>query len=196
MQLSDVCLVRSGFSARERFTPAPSGMLALQQGCITPEGTLDVAAIIHVESCTGSFKHIVEQGDVLLRSRGTGVSAWAVDDALARPAIALLPLYILRPTSDTLDAGYLAWLLMRPIAQGYFARESVGSNLHMIRKPTIESLPISLPPISMQRAIASAARLAARELELRIRLATHHHALLRLRLDERIDSINQDRITK
>jgi hypothetical protein len=196
MQLRDACLVHSGFSARERLEPAEGGMLALQQGCISATGSLDPTAILRVEPRPGYSHYILERGDVLFRSRGTAVSAWAVDDAITEPAMALLPLYILRPTTDILLPGYLAWLLMRPHAQAHFVRESVGSNLQMIRKPAIESLPIELPPLGVQRSVASAALLATRELNLTIRLATLRRDLLTLRLDERTDSTNHDRNTK
>ena len=193
MQLSDVCRVDSGFSVRERLEPSSHGMLALQQGCVTADGVLDASAILRIEPRSGHSQYVVKPGDVLLRSRGTSVSAWAVDNALQEPAIAILPLYILRPATDILDAAYLAWLLMRPAAQAHFARESVGSNLQMIRKPAIASLPIELPPLNVQIPIASTALLAAQELTLITQLATLRRDLLTLRLDARA---NPDRNTK
>ncbi|WP_298861543.1 hypothetical protein [uncultured Microbacterium sp.] len=183
MILSDACLIRSGFSARSRLEPDNSGMLALPQSCVTAVGELDPTAVTRVSGSIGSPQHIVHPGDVLLRSRGSTVSAWAIDDSLEEPAVALLPLYILRPTADILDAGYLAWLLMQPDAQAHFARGLVGSNIQMIKKPTIAALPLSmLPPLRNQRQIAAIAQMTAREASLQTRLITLQQQRMALRL--------------
>ncbi|WBM79134.1 hypothetical protein KIV56_11595 [Cryobacterium breve] len=159
------------------------GIQAIQQGDITISGRFDSTGNLRVDPATGTSQHHVRHGDVLLRSRGNSVAAWAVAGPLQETALAVSPLYVLRPTAGVLDPGYLAWMLMRPTAQSHFARESVGSNLKMIRRSAIETLPIELPPLVIQRAIASAALLAAREFELSTRLAILHNDLTALRLD-------------
>ena len=181
-----------GFSARERVSPVALGIRAIQQGDISVEGAFSGSAM-RVHTGTGSNQHFVRSGDVLLRSRGTSVAAWAVSEDLREAAIALSPLYILRPTPERLNAGYLAWFLMRPAAQAHFARESVGSNLKMIRKSAIESLTIELPPLHVQDAVGSAAELARRELDLETRLAHLRKDLTALRLDACAQSTNDDR---
>jgi hypothetical protein len=193
MKLSDVCSVHSGYSARERLEPQPEGVLALPQASVSPEGTFEASAAIRVALRYAVSQHVVATGDVLFRSRGLAAAAWAVDDVLAEPAIALLPLYILRPATDVLDAGFLAWLLMRGDAQAHFAKEAVGSNLQMIRKPAISSLPITLPPLAMQRSVASAVRLGTLECNLTTRLSTLRRDLLTLQLEERTRSTDHDR---
>ncbi|MGX1696326.1 hypothetical protein ACWIBQ_13180 [Microbacterium keratanolyticum] len=183
MLLRDVCTIHSGFSARSRPEIGDGGLLALQQGCVTASGQFEPAAASRVDSTTGTPGHRVQAGDVLLRSRGDVASAWAIDEALSEPALALLPLYILRPTSDVLDAGYLAWFVMQPGAQAHFARESVGSNIQMIRKPTIESLPIEkLPTLHQQQQLAALARLASQELALETSLTALRHKRRTLQL--------------
>ena len=193
MELRDVCEVQMGFSARERLEPVASGMHAIQQGDITAEGTFNGFDDLRVPLGTGSNQHLVRLGDVLLRSRGTAVAAWAVSEDLRDAAIALSPLYILRPAPDRLHPGYLAWMLMRPAAQAHFARESVGSNLKMIRRAAIESIPIELPPLDVQHAVATAAELARRELDLETRLAHLRNNLTALRLDACAHPIHDDR---
>lgn len=197
MQLGDVCAVTSGFSARTRLEPDSAGILSLQQGCITANGELDLSAASRIDPTLGSRHHLVHPGDVLFRSRGSATSAWAADDSLREPALALLPLYILRPRSDILDAAYLAWLITRPAAQEHFTRETVGSNIQMIKKPAILSLPLDLPPLSLQRGIAETAHLAAREHALATQLASLRRDLLTLQLDARTSTTpHHDRNTK
>ena len=193
MELKEVCEVQMGFSARERMAPVARGIRAIQQSDISSEGTFHGSGSLTVDPGIGSSRHFVRSGDVLLRSRGTSVAAWAVSDELRDAAVALSPLYILRPATDSLHAGYLAWLLMRPAAQAHFARESVGSNLKMIRRSSIESIPIELPSLRVQYAVASAADLATRELDLDTRLAHLRNDRTALRLDACAHPIHDDR---
>jgi hypothetical protein len=131
---------------------------------------------------------------VLLRSRGNTASATAIDAPLPAPAIALLPLYILRPAADILDPGYLAWLVMQPAAQAHFARESVGSNIQMIKRPVIAALPLGhLPPLDRQRGIAELALLAVREQTLESRLAALKHERITLQLQAQATAPHNDR---
>jgi hypothetical protein len=193
MELREVCEVQLGFSARERLKPVSSGMHAIQQGDITAEGTFDGFDALRVHFDTGSDRHLVRPGDVLLRSRGTAVAAWAVSEDLHEAAIAMSPLYILRPAPDRLNSGYLAWMLMRPAAQAHFARESVGTNLKMIRRAAIESIPVELPALHVQRAVAATTELAKRERFLETQLAQLRNNLTALRLDACANPIHDDR---
>lgn len=194
MLLADACTIRSGFSARSRLEPDSSGLIALSQGCITASGELDLMAVTRVSPSIGSPQHIVYPGDVLLRSRGSTASAWAIDDSLGEPAVALLPLYILRPAPDVLDAGYLAWLLMQPDAQAHFARELVGSNIQMLKKPAIATLPLgALPHLHRQQQIAAVTRLAAREASLQTRLVALQQQRLALQLRAQTHASYDDR---
>lgn len=188
MFLGQACAVDPGFSARSRLEPVPAGLLAMHQGCVTQVGEADLCLASRVSTTTGSHRHRIGPGDVLFRSRGNAASTWAVDERLQEPAIALLPLYILRPTPDILDAGYLAWLIMQPAAQAHFVRESVGSNIQMIKKPAILSLPIDPPPLAIQRDVAALTRLAFRECALQNTLASLRRELLTLRLHEHIST--------
>ncbi|MGM7698344.1 hypothetical protein [Microbacterium sp. A84] len=188
MLLEQACAVDPGFSVRSRLEPESSGLLALHQGCVTQQGEPDLSLASRVSHATGSHRHLVRTGDVLFRSRGSAASTWAVDESLQEPAIALLPLYILRPAPDILDAEYLAWLIMQPAAQAHFARETVGSNLQMIKKSAITSLPIDLPPLAIQHDVATVARLASRERVLETQLIALRRKLLTLRLHARISN--------
>ena len=196
MLLGDLCLIQSGFSARSRLDPQTDGTLALQQGCVTAAGQLDLSFASFVDPGVGSTQHAVATGDVLLRSRGNVVSAWAVDEKVQGPAIALLPLYILRPDTDILDPGYLAWLLMQGAARTYFARESVGSNIQMIKKPVIAALPIELPALPTQRGIAKIADLATQQQSLETRLTALRLEHTNLQLQHASSAQNNDRTTQ
>ncbi|MBT2497567.1 hypothetical protein J7E25_00480 [Agromyces sp. ISL-38] len=101
---------------------------------------------------------------------------------LGEPLLVVAPVFILRPTPDILDSGYLAWYLMQSSAQWYFSTESMGSNVRMITKSVLETLDVAVPPIQLQRRIAEAARLASHEQSLVVRVAELRHALNDIRL--------------
>jgi hypothetical protein len=99
------------------------------------------------------------------------------------PLVAIAPLFILHPAADTLDGGYLAWLLGRPSAQRYFASEAMGTGIQMISKNVLAQLPVSLPPLPTQRTIVAASTLAVEQQRLELRASD----LRRLRADALLD---------
>jgi hypothetical protein len=181
MLLGDVCTIHSGLALRTRLARQSAGILAVQPGDLSPAGDYEPRSQLRVESSDLSSHHLAGPGDVLFRSRGPFWSAWAITD-VDEPLVAIAPLFILRATSD-IDPGFLAWHLGRPAAQRYFAAEAMGSGVRMIVKPVLAALPIELPPIAVQRDIATLGALAIREERLLTRLASLGHDITAAQLD-------------
>ncbi len=176
--VTDLCHVQLGYNPRGRLQPTDSsGRLAVQLRDFDAEGRLVATALHRYALPDAPDRYLVHPGDVLFRSRGEQTTA-AVVEGLGEPAIAILPLLILRPKATALDPRFLAWAINQPAAQRHLDAGAQGQNLRMIPRPCLESLPLDLPDHRTQAAIVSADALAADEARLAIRLA----ALKRQRL--------------
>ncbi len=180
MRLGEICSVHSGLTLRGRLTPSATGALAIQQGDVADEGPLDSRVLVRIDAPMG--RYATGPGDVLFRSRGKQTQAWVVPESLLEPAIAVMPLFILRPRGDGVDPQYLAWVLNQPEAQRYFRQSSQGQTIQMISKPVLEAAPLVLPSLDRQRQIAAAALLASRQESLECLLLRRRYELLSLRL--------------
>lgn len=169
MLLSDIATVSSGITARERLDSSTKGILAIQMADLSVGSKLEVRGMARIPS--PSPRYLVSRGDVLLRSRGHATIAWAVPKDLPEPAVAVLPLFIIRPSTDIYDPDFLAWWLNQPDAQTHLRRAAQGQSIQMVSKATLESVPLQLPTLAQQRLIADAAHLATREAQLMHRLA-------------------------
>lgn len=180
MLLSHVARISSGLTVRERLDPGPHGVLAIQMADLSVGSDLKVRGMARIPS--PHPRYMVSRGDVLLRSRGHATIAWAVPDELPEPAVAILPLFIIRPSTDVYDPDFLAWWLNRRDAQTHLRRAAQGQSIQMVSKATLESVPLQLPPLAQQRLIADAAHLATREAQLMHRLAESQHSLRQAQL--------------
>lgn len=180
MQLSDVATVSSGMTVRERLMLQPKGVLAIQMADISEQGNFDLRQVARVDNAHP--RYFVAPGDILFRSRGQATIAWAVPDNLPEPIVAVLPLFIIRPSTDIYDPDFLAWWLNQPDAQTHVRRAAQGQTIQMVGKGTLESVPLQLPPLAQQRVIADAAHLAASEAQLMHRLADCQHTLRQAQL--------------
>lgn len=180
MLLADVARISSGLTVRERLDASPGGVLAIQMADLSVGSDLDVRGMARIPS--PHPRYLVSRGDVLLRSRGQATIAWAVPDDLPEPAVAVLPLFIIRPSISIYDPDFLAWWLNQPDAQTHLRRAAQGQSIQMVAKATLESVPLQLPPLAEQRLIADAAHLAGLEVQLMHRLAECQHTLRQAQL--------------
>lgn len=180
MLLADVARISSGLTVRERLDTSASGVLAIQMADLSVGRDLEVRGMARIPS--PHSRYLVARGDVLLRSRGYATIAWAVPDGMPEPAVAVQPLFIIRPSAEMYDPDFLAWWLNQPAAQTHLRRAAQGQSIQMVSKATLESVPLQLPPLAHQRLIADAAHLATREEQLMLRLAERQHTLRQAQL--------------
>ena len=104
--------------------------------------------------------------DLLFVSRGTRFYA-ACLDAPPAPAVCGPHLFHLRvkPGSQLIPA-FLAWQINQAPFQRALQRAAEGSSQLSVRRPVLESLPISVPSAADQERIVALARLAQRERQL------------------------------
>lgn len=181
MLLANVAQVSSGLTVRERLEGGVNGVLAIQMADLSAGSEPDIRYMARIPSAHP--RYLVSRGDVLLRSRGHVTTAWAVPDHFLEPAVAVLPLFIIRPSTDIYDPDFLAWWLNQPDAQRHMRRAAQGQSIQMVSKATLESVPLQLPPIAQQRLIAGAANVATREAKLMHRLAECQQTLRQAQLN-------------
>lgn len=181
MELGELCAIRSGMTLRSRLAEVPEGLLTVQQGDLSPRGEFDRQSASRIAT-PPSTAHLVAPGELVIRTRGPYWSAWAPVDT-NEPIVAIAPLFILSPTAD-IDPRYLAWFVGRPSAQRYFSTESMGTGVKMIPRDVLGRLPVTVPPIELQRTIAAAAALSAQENRLSVRLTELRHTLNSAYLDQ------------
>jgi len=172
--LSDIQI---GYTARGRLEPMDGGVRAIQLRDTSPEGGTGSEPIARFRLDDIPDRYWVRSGDVVFRSRGDRNTAAALGPEFDEPAVAVMPLVILRARQDVLPE-YLAWYLNQPEAQRHFDRGARGTGIRMIPMSCLSELEVPIPDLETQRAIAAIDTLAQREFLLASRLAEKRRQLL------------------
>lgn len=164
--LRDIAEVRMGYSFRSRLEVDAEGDVAvIQMKDINDSNLLHLKGVAHIQMPDLKDRHLVQQGDLLFRSRGGSNSASLVAASLGRAVLAA-PMLLIRPQTESVDPAYLQWFINQPDTQNTLAMQAAGTAVKMISKAALEQLPIAIPPLQDQRRIVEISRLAAREAEL------------------------------
>ena len=201
MRLADACTIHTGYTARGRLEPtATGGVLAIQLRDISPDGLVDPERLTRVQLDGLAERYFVRTGDVVFRSRGERNTASALDERLQEPALAVLPLMVLRPRRDVVTPEYLAWAINQPPAQRHFDSAARGTNIRMIPRSSLDDLELDVPDIELQEKIVVVDALAERERELTQLAADTRRKMISLLLVERANSMRpktrQERTSK
>lgn len=181
MRLGDVCTIQTGYTARGRWRPAATGgVLALQMRDISPTGTVRPERLARVQLDGVADRYFVRAGDVVFRSRGERNTATALDERLQEPALAVLPLMVLRPKCDGVMPTYLAWAINQLPAQRQFDAAARGSNMRMIPRSSLDDLQLDIPDLPTQERIVALDALAERERQLSEQAAEKRRQMMTL----------------
>jgi len=166
MKLKDIAEIRSGYQFRGRIEPEPDGAChVVQIKDITPDRQLSSADLVTVNIDRDPKPYSVDLGDVLFLSRGHRLFATPVTERLTN-AIATYYFFVLRPTSDRVQARYLAWYINQPPVQGLLSTAKRGTHMPLVSRRDIEEISVELPPIRVQEDIVKVSELARKEAEL------------------------------
>ncbi len=195
MRLASICEIQLGHTARGRLEPVQDGgVRAIQLRDTYPEGGL--GPIGQYLLGTIPERYWACPGDILFRSRGDRNTATALLAAdFKEPAVAVMPLVILRPNAALADPAYVAWYINQPAAQRYFDGCARGTGMRMIPVGCLADLELPLPDLMTQRSIAEVDRLARREFSLVTSLAEKQRELARFALLDRARGHSQ-RLTR
>lgn len=154
--------IQIGYGFRAGVTPDAAGRTGvIQMKDLGDDHIVDLPGMTRV-SMDVPARRQVEQGDVVLRSRGDR-STGAIVAANPGPALVAAPLLRLRVVDDRLLPAYLNWYLNQPTAQAHLAKHAEGSFVKMISKQVLEDLEVEVPPLDWQESIVALAALSERE---------------------------------
>jgi len=181
--LSSICSIFPGFTARSRLEPTDlGGVLTIQLRDIAQDGSIDLARLTRVALDGASDRYFVRPGDVVFRSRGDWSVASSIDAVLPELALAVMPLFILRPKAKVVVSEFLAWAINQAPAQRHFDGMAQGGSMRMISRSTLETLDLDIPPLATQRHIVEIDRLARIERQLTLDLAEKRRKIITRRL--------------
>lgn len=163
--LADICDVSSGFTARARLEEVRDGVPALQMRDIADAPQVDASCLMCSAFEGAVDRYVVGAGDVVFRSKGERNVAAYLDEHFQSPAVAILPVMILRTKAAVLPE-YLVWSINQPEAQRHFEGDARSGTIRAVPKASIESLPIDLPDLATQHQIVEIDRLLRKEVEL------------------------------
>lgn len=187
MRIADLCTIQIGYTARSRLHPvSQGGVLAIQLRDVAADGEVNPDTLTRVELGELPDRYFARAGDVVFRSRGDRNTASALGRCLAEPALAILPLIVLRPNLDIVTPEYLAWAINQPDAQRYFERMGRGTGIRMIPKSVLGDLCLDIPDIETQQRIVAVDALSKREKTLTLLLAEKRRKITNRVLRERI----------
>lgn len=134
-----------------------SGVQVINQKCVRPAGQLDYDYCrLHDESEKKIATNLlVQQGDVLINSTGTGTLGRSALVATAPDAPTTFDSHvtIVRPDKNKVDPAYLAWAIYSQ--EKRLIDFSVGStNQIELSRATVANLELPYPPLEKQRQIA------------------------------------------
>ncbi len=118
--------------------------------------------------------------------------AVALDNRFREPALAVLPLFVLRPKLDIVLPKYLAWAMNQWPAQRHFDSFARGTNLRMVPRASLETLELHVPDIETQRRVVAVNALAERERTLSVLAADKRKVLTNLILVQRASGTDPD----
>lgn len=195
VRLSEVCDVRSGYTARERLRVLEfgGGVPAIQLGDFGADGEFP-SRLTRYDVDQLPNRYFISGGEVVFRSRGQVTAAMAVPTAMSEPVLVVSPLMVVRPRREALLPEYLAWAINQLDAQRRLGAAAQGTGLRMIPMAVLEDLEIAVPDLLTQRRIVELAALARQEGRLLRQLAARREDLLSAILGEAAKAADQKEV--
>ncbi len=177
-RLVDVAEVRMGYSFRSRLEPDSDGDVAvIQMKDIDDLNSLHPESFVRIEMPDLRERHLVQEGDILFRSRGATNTASLVIGSMGRTVLAA-PMMLIRVESRVIDPAYLQWFINQPSTKGVLAAQAAGTAVKMISKAALEQLTVAVPPLELQKRIVEIGQLASLEARLTTELLDRRKALI------------------
>lgn len=179
-KLAEVATVQLGITFRgadaARHEPDGTHQL-IRIGDLSDDGDIRLAApsLVKFDEAVMARGEL-RAGDVLVATRGTRMTAAVFDGAFA--AVVGSQFCIVRPDPDRLLPAYLRWFLNLPLTQENLLAQARGSYVRSLPASALSDLPILVPSLGHQRAVAKIHELRLREKHLMARLSEHRATLV------------------
>ncbi|PRD64839.1 hypothetical protein C6P64_12325 [Malikia granosa] len=162
--LGSVATVRSGYPFRGSIEESAKGdVLAVQMKDVDLERGVSWPGVIRTSLAGRKEPDWLKAGDVLFVSKGARFYAVCIDEP-PNPAVCSPHFFHLEvaPQGPLLPA-FLAWQINQPPFQRQLQQAAEGSSQLSIRRPVLESLSLSVPPLVDQHRVVALAELARKE---------------------------------
>lgn len=169
--LSEYCIITTGHVFRSKISYTPEGNINLVDTdaisttgniCITKENVKKVIANKLKDD------EILKEKDILFKAKGLNNNA-VIIGKVPQDTIATSSCHIIRVNDNRLLPEYLCLCLNSNSAKKHFSKNSgqaTGVTIANVSKATLESLPIYIPPIKIQKLYANIAECSKIEQEL------------------------------
>lgn len=162
--LSTLGLIRTGHHFRERVEPSDSGNVRVVQAKdFTNNGKIDAASLTPVDLDGYKKELVLQDGDIILRSRGGSNFPAAVIENLPFIAMPSFPILLIRIQTKNVLPDYLAWHLNQLKTQNKLQSEAMGTFVPTVSKTTLAGLLIPIPSMKVQKDIVTLNQLVEEE---------------------------------
>lgn len=159
--------IRTGYSFRSKLEQDLNGnVLVVQLKELSEKNTIDLSTAVKINMQELSENYILKKDDLVFRSRGLDMTA-AIMTEETDNAILSAPFQRIRINNvEQILAEYLLWYINSKEAQAYFAMNKTGTSVSMVSTAVLADLPVTIPPIDMQKKIIEINKLSVKEIEL------------------------------
>ncbi len=177
-KIKDITNIQTGLFAK----PADHGdVVYLQSKHFDEKGQLRTTLHPDIKSDNITSKHMLQTGDVLFAAKGTKNFATVFENH-NMAAVASTSFFVIRITDKTILPDYLVWFLNLPTIQYLLKSKAWGTAIPSIRKPVLDELEITIPPIEKQKIIVKLSKLASNEEEIRTQIASLQKHLIKQKI--------------
>ena len=186
--LRDVAQLSVGYPFRNTCSPGESGMLACFLRDIDDSGELNLQNLKRVEDVSPNDSHIAKVGDVVFRSRGIPFMASVVPET-TEDLLVVAPMIRIRVNRGIVSPEYLVWYINSAYGAAYFKEFATGSGISLVSKGVLEQMPIKLPSLNAQQAIADLVKLGRKEHEILAEIVRQKNLILETEISKYLESL-------
>lgn len=173
----------SGYSFREKIEHNPNGDTGILQMKDIKDHYLsfDYQNIDKVSNFLFKEKFYLQKNDILFVSKGINNFAIAVEKVNFK-IVPSATFFVIRVEEKKIIPEYLVWYINQKEAQNYFNEKKAGTYVPNLNKQDIMELPIKVPPLKIQKAIAKTAVLLNKEIEILDKIKSYRKELIQNQL--------------
>jgi len=176
--LHSIADIRTGHTFRVKIEEDPKGDIpVLQIKELKDRDALNSDNLSRINWHSVKEAATVQVSDILLPARGEYYKAaiWQGRE----PAIATSQLFVLTTKTKAVTPKYLCWYLNQETAQHYFLTHRSGTNIPMLNKQSLGTLPVPIPPLETQAKIVAIQQCWKQEKQLTEQLLTNREQMLK-----------------
>lgn len=173
----------SGYSFREKIEHNPNGDVGiLQMKDITDNYlSFDYQNIDKSNDFIFKDKFYLKKNDILFVSKGVNNYAIAIENINFK-VVPSATFFVIRVNEKLIIPEYLVWYINQKEAQNYLNEKKAGTYVPNLNKQDVMELPIKVPPLEIQKAIAQTAVLLNKEIEILDKIKNNRKELIQNQL--------------